>query len=80
MTPSLDIVRTLDLKGLACPIPVVRMGKAIKLIDIGQIIEAVATDPGVMMDIPAWAKSTGHEIVEVNRGEGEFWFWVRRAH
>jgi tRNA 2-thiouridine synthesizing protein A len=80
MTTAIEIVRTLDLKGLPCPIPVVRVGKAIKSIDVGQILEALATDPGVMMDIPAWCKSTGHEIVEQARFEGVFRFVVRRAH
>lgn len=80
MTTAAEIVRTLDLKGLPCPIPVVRVGKAIKSIDIGHLLEALATDPGVVMDIPAWCKSTGHEIVALERGEGVFRFVVRRAH
>ena len=80
MTTTEDIVRTLDLKGLPCPIPVVRVGKAIKSIDIGHLLEALATDPGVVMDIPAWCKSTGHEIVTLERGAGVFRFVVRRAH
>jgi tRNA 2-thiouridine synthesizing protein A len=80
MSTGHEIVQTLDLKGLPCPIPVVRVGKAIKTIDIGQILEALATDPGVMMDIPAWCKSTGHEMVELARAEGVFHFVLRRAH
>jgi tRNA 2-thiouridine synthesizing protein A len=80
MSPTYDIVQTLDLKGLACPIPVVRVGKAMKTINIGEILEALATDPGVMMDIPAWCRSTGHEMVEIGRVEGVFRFVLRRAH
>lgn len=80
MNYSVEIVQTLDLKGLPCPIPVVKVGKAIKGIEVGQILAALATDPGVMMDIPAWCKSTGHEIVELVRDEGVFHFLVRRVH
>ena len=80
MSTTYDVVQTLDLKGLPCPIPVVRVGKAIKSIDVGEILEALATDPGVMMDIPAWCKSTGHEMVELARFENVFRFVLRRAH
>ncbi len=80
MSTPYEIVRTLDLKGLPCPIPVVRVGKAIKSLDIGQILEALATDPGVVMDIPAWCKSTGQEMLDLARSDGVFRFVVRRAH
>jgi tRNA 2-thiouridine synthesizing protein A len=69
----------LDLKGLLCPIPIVKMAKAIKEIAIGQTIEALATDPGVMADIPAWCRSTGHELVLLEKQDKQFRFIVRRT-
>jgi tRNA 2-thiouridine synthesizing protein A len=69
----------LDLKGLLCPIPVVKIAKAIKELAVGQIIEAFATDPGVMADIPAWARSTGNELVVMEKQNGQFRFVVRRT-
>ncbi len=54
---------SLDFKGLLCPMPVVKIAQAIKQVQVGELIEAVATDPGVMADIPAWARSTGNELV-----------------
>jgi tRNA 2-thiouridine synthesizing protein A len=73
-TPSM----TLDLKGLLCPMPVVKIAGAIKKVEVGQIVEATATDPGVMADIPAWAKSTGHEVVKMTREAKIITFWVKR--
>ena len=73
-----NIVESLDLKGLLCPLPVVKVAKAVKGINIGDAIEATATDPGVMMDIPAWCKGSGNELVKMDKGEGEFIFVVRR--
>ncbi|MBM3151851.1 MAG: sulfurtransferase TusA family protein [Chloroflexi bacterium] len=70
---------TLDLKGLLCPMPIVKMAKAIKEIEIGQTLEAVASDPGVMADVPAWCRSTGNELVSLDKVEKEFRFVVRRA-
>ena len=74
LTPDL----TLDLKGLLCPMPVVKLAKAIKDVEVGGLIEATATDPGVMADIPAWAKSTGNELVKMDRDGKLITFWVKR--
>jgi tRNA 2-thiouridine synthesizing protein A len=73
---KVDLV--LDLKGLLCPMPVVKMAKAIKQIEVGQTIEAFATDPGVMADIPAWARSTGNELLAMEKQDRNFRFVVRR--
>ena len=77
MTESYDMY--LDLKGLLCPMPIVKIAKAIKGIEAGQVIEADASDPGVMADIPAWCKSTGNELIKMERQEKIIKFWVRRT-
>lgn len=71
--------KMLDLKGLLCPIPIVKMAKAIKDVQVGQIIEAYATDPGVMADIPAWCRTTGNELVTLEKVDKQFHFLVRRS-
>lgn len=43
----------LNLEGLLCPIPVVKISQAIKNMAVGGVLEATATDPGVLADIPA---------------------------
>jgi len=70
---------TLDLKGLLCPMPVVKLAQAIKNVPVGGIIEATATDPGVLADIPAWAKTSGNELLEMTRQEKVIRFVVRRT-
>jgi TusA-related sulfurtransferase len=71
--------RTLDAKGLKCPMPVVKTSKEIKNISVGGILEVLATDPGSMADITAWAKSTGNELLKYERDEGTFKFYLRRV-
>ncbi len=78
MTEELKADLVLDLKGLMCPLPVVKVSKAIKDVPVGGLIEATATDPGVLADIPAWTKSTGHEMVKTERDGKNIKFWVRR--
>jgi tRNA 2-thiouridine synthesizing protein A len=75
---DITVQKTIDLKGLLCPIPVVKMAKAIKEVQVGEIIEAFATDPGVMADIPAWCRTTGNELVSMEKLDKQFRFVVRR--
>jgi tRNA 2-thiouridine synthesizing protein A len=74
-TPKLS----LDFKGLLCPMPVVKIAQAMKQLQIGEEVEAVATDPGVMADIPAWARTTGNELVCLEKREKDFRFVIRRS-
>lgn len=74
VTPDLE----LDLKGLLCPLPMVKVSQNINNVAVGGVIRAVATDPGSMADIPAWAKSTGNEVVSAEKVGGEFVFLVKR--
>jgi tRNA 2-thiouridine synthesizing protein A len=59
--------------------PVVKLAKAMKEVSIGQTVEATASDPGVLADIPAWCKSTGNELVSMEKGEKVFKFVVKKT-
>lgn len=73
-----DAVKTLDYKGLACPMPVVKISQDIGKIGVSEVVEVNTTDPGSLSDFPAWAKSTGHEIVETSQEAGIIRIFVRR--
>ena len=75
---SMQIVKTLDLKGLSCPIPIVKTAQAFKELDPGDVIEALATDPGSVADFAAWCTSTGNELVEKDAADGVFRFVIRK--
>ncbi|MFH1728911.1 MAG: sulfurtransferase TusA family protein [Pseudomonadota bacterium] len=79
MSEEIKADKTLDLKGLPCPMPIVKIGQEIGTVEIGQVIEAITTDPGALSDFPAWASTTGHEILKTEQADGEIRFWVRRA-
>jgi len=66
MSDDIKVVKVLDLKGLPCPMPVVKVSKGIKDVEIGEIIEAQTTDPGALSDFPAWARTSGNEIVKTD--------------
>lgn len=79
MVEEINTALKLDLKGLLCPMPVVRIAQAIKQVNIGDIIEAIATDPGVLADIPAWANTTGNELLSIEKVDNNIVFRVKRT-
>ena len=79
MSENFDVKKTMDLKGLACPMPVVKVSKGIKEVEVGEIIEAHTTDPGSKTDIPAWGRTTGHEIVDSSEEGDYFRFLIKRT-
>jgi len=74
----MTITRTLDLKGLACPLPIVKTSKAVREMASGELIEVFATDPGSVQDFSAWCRSTGNELVGHSREDGVFRYVIRK--
>lgn len=75
---SATVAKTLDLKGLSCPLPIVKTAQGIKEIGSGELIEALATDPGSVPDFNAWCRSTGNELVEQTEDGGVYRFLIRK--
>lgn len=71
--------KVLDAKGLSCPMPIVRAKKAIDELKSGQILELHTTDSGSLSDIPAWAKTSGHQVVKQNEENGVQKFWIQKG-
>jgi tRNA 2-thiouridine synthesizing protein A len=78
MADELKVDLDLDLKGLLCPLPMVRVSQNIGKVPVGGIVKATATDPGSMADIPSWARTTGNEVVKTERDGKNFVFYVKR--
>ncbi len=71
--------KTLDARGLSCPMPIVKSMQAIKKLRINQVLEILTTDPGSKKDIPTWAKATHQELISFEeRGPEDFRFLVKR--
>lgn len=79
MTAQIEVDKVLDCTGLLCPIPVIQTSQAIKQVEVGQILHMVATDPGAPLDMEAWSRQTGHELVEQAEEDGQYLFWFKRA-
>jgi tRNA 2-thiouridine synthesizing protein A len=75
---DLQVLQTVDARGLSCPMPIVKTAQAIKTLPSGALIEVLATDPGSVKDMAAWSRTTGNELVEQTSDGGVYRFIVRR--
>lgn len=72
-------VKTLDCIGLQCPLPVIKTAQAIKEIPMGEVLELLASDPGVEPDMAAWTKRTGNELISIEKIDQVFRVLIRKA-
>ena len=75
---TIAISQTLDLKGLACPLPIVKTAKAVKELRSGDLIEVLATDAGAVKDFAAWSRATGNDLLESSQLGNVFRFVIRK--
>ncbi len=69
----------LDVKGLACPLPILRAKKAIKDLVPGAVLEVLATDPGSVKDFDAFCRQTGHQLLGHTESGGVYTFEIRKV-
>lgn len=74
----MNITKTLDAKGLSCPMPIVRTKKAIDELNSGDILELVTTDKGSVTDVDAWTESTGHKLLDKKEEDGVYTFYIEK--
>lgn len=68
--------KTLDTKGLACPLPILKTKKALSELPKGAKLEVLATDPGSVPDFTAFCESTGNLMVEQSQQGGVYRFVI----
>jgi tRNA 2-thiouridine synthesizing protein A len=74
-----DVVTEVDARGLVCPMPTIRLGQAIRKVEIGQLVQVWTDDPGSKENMAAWCKNTGHELVDNSTHDSTFKYTVRRC-
>ncbi len=72
--------QSLDCIGLYCPMPIVKTVERIKQLKTGEILEIVADDKGIKLDMPAWCEATGHEFLGVEEDGNEIKVYVKKSH
>lgn len=75
---SVEADRIVDVTGLTCPMPVVKLKKGIDQLESNQVLELHATDRGTLNDIPAWSKNSGHTLVKTEQDGTVIKFWLKK--
>lgn len=71
--------KTLDAKGLSCPMPSVKTALALEQMETGQVIEVLTDDPVSKRDLPLWAQNTGNELLEMKEEDKVIKIYLRKA-
>jgi tRNA 2-thiouridine synthesizing protein A len=76
---SETIAKTLDTKGLNCPLPILKAKKALTELPKGAVLEILATDPGAVPDFEAFCRSTKNTLVEHSEAAGVYRFLIKHT-
>jgi len=67
-----------DASGLMCPLPLLRLKKALMAMDSGDVVKVIATDPAAHLDIGVFVEQAGHQLLEQVKHEGHQVFYVMK--
>lgn len=68
-----------DASGLACPMPVIELARAVDQIDVGDQVLLIATDPAARVDVPIWCRMQRQRLIRMEERDGSVEFLVERA-
>jgi len=74
----MDAHKEVDTRGMNCPLPILKAKKALAELQSGEVLKVVATDPGSVRDFQAFARQTGHELLEQQTVGAEFIHYLKR--
>ena len=75
---TVETLRRVDARGLACPMPIIRTARAIAEMESGELLEVLATDPGSVKDFQAFSKKTGNALLSSDAANSEFIFFMKK--
>jgi tRNA 2-thiouridine synthesizing protein A len=79
MTTDITPTKYLDLKGLKCPLPVLRANKALRGLETGAVLEVAATDPASAKDFETYCETAGHLLLMREETNGVYTFRIQKG-
>ena len=75
---TVDFDKELDARGLSCPLPILKTKKSLNELTSGQVLKVVATDPGSIKDMQAFATQTGNPLLSTSEENKTYVFFLRK--
>jgi len=74
----MNFEKDLDALNLSCPLPIVKIKKALAVMTSGQVLKVTATDVGAVKDMQAFADQTGNTLLSTAEQNGEYIFFMQK--
>jgi tRNA 2-thiouridine synthesizing protein A len=74
----IDFSLEVDASGLQCPLPLLRLKKALMGMASGDVIKIIATDPAAHLDFGVYANQSGHQIIELIKHHDKQIFYIKK--
>lgn len=74
----MDFDKELDVRGLICPLPILRSKKSLAEMASGQVLRIIATDPGAVIDFQVFSDQTGNILLSLTETNKEFTFYLKK--
>jgi TusA-related sulfurtransferase len=69
---------TLDCFGLLCPMPIIKVKQKMDELDVGDVLEVIATDEAIIEDMPEWCEATGNEFLGIEEDDDQYRVYVKK--
>ncbi|MFM8330381.1 MAG: sulfurtransferase TusA family protein [Candidatus Methylumidiphilus sp.] len=79
MQTTLEFDFDVDACGLMCPLPLLRLKKALQAVDAGQVVRVLATDPAAVLDFGVFVEQAGHGLLHRSEDDGVLCFLIRKG-
>jgi tRNA 2-thiouridine synthesizing protein A len=77
-TAMIEFDREVDASGLHCPLPLLRLKKALMEMTSGDVVKVVATDPAAHLDFGVYTDQAGHQIIELIKQSSTQIFYIKK--
>ena len=78
-TGSIRPDAVIDTVGLYCPVPIIKTAEKMKIMERGTVLEVLSDDRVILVDMPAWCRSTGHKYLGHRQEGTEYHLFIRKA-
>jgi tRNA 2-thiouridine synthesizing protein A len=68
----------IDASGLHCPLPLLRLKKALMEVTSGDVVKVIATDPAAHLDFGVYTDQAGHQIIELIKQSHQQIFYIKK--
>lgn len=79
LSKPVAVDQELDCRGLVCPLPILQTRKALESLQVGQVLKMVSSDLASIVDVQAWTRRTGQELLGYEDRGSLFEFYIRKA-